>query len=170
MKKLVRFAVMGLLALSMATLALAQEVTNTVVQVPIGTWADYILPIAGALAMAAVIYGLSFLPAPVAAFIKTILTEQLLKKAVDFGIAMVRGATKDKVLEVDVGNAVVKTAADYVIKYGPKWVYDWLGGEAGIKDHIIARLDVKEDAGLEPHAVIAGATVPAGVIPGPAKP
>ena len=166
MKRLVHVAaavvVLGVLQIGSA---IAQAVTDTVVQIPIGTWADYILPVAGALAMAAVVWLLSYLPAPVVAVLKTAQVEQILQRAIDFAINMVQGATKDKVLDVDVGNAVVKQAADFVIKYGPKWIVDFLGGEAGIRDRIIARLQISHKAGMDPQAVILGATATPGTIP-----
>lgn len=163
MKRLFSYVTAGVIALAMVGAAMAQTASDTIVQIPIGTWADYILPALAAVLLAALIWGVSKLP--IQAIFKTLLTEQVLSKAVDFGINMVQGATKDKVLEVDVGNAVVKSAADYVIKYGPKWLIDFLGGETGIKDRIIARLDITPKAGLEPSAVIAGAQAIPGTIP-----
>lgn len=165
MKKLFYVPMTLVIFAAMIGTAIAQAVTDTVVQIPIGTWADYVLPAAGAIALAAVVWLISYLPAPVVAILKTAQVEQILQRAIDFAINMVQGATKDRVLEVDVGNAVVKQAADYVIKYGPKWLIDFLGGETGIRDRIIARLDISPKAGMEPSAVIAGAQAIPGTIP-----
>ena len=166
MKKVVGFTLSGLVALALVGAAMAQDAVDTVVQIPIGSYADYILPAVGGIVGVAILWGISKIGGPVGAILKTLITEQMLKNAVNWGVAMVQGAAKDKVLEVDVGNAVAKQAADYVLKYGPKWLIDWLGGVEGIRDRIIARLDIAPEAGLRPVSVMSGAEPIPGVIPG----
>lgn len=122
--------------------ALAQGAGGTVVSIPYGDWfaasADFI---GWGLALL-VAFALRFVPASLQAVLKTAQVEQLLQKAIDFGLNAVAGASKDKVLDADLGNAVVAQALRYVVDLGPRWIVNFLGGEEGIKARIIARLDL----------------------------
>lgn len=135
--------------------ALAQ-VADTKVQVPVGPWVEAIAPTAGTLLLAAVMWALRKLPDSVLSIIKTAQVDQMLTKAIDYGINRVKGASKDKVLEVDVGSAVLAEAVSYVNRNGPKWMGDWLGGAQGIGERVIARLDLSSEAGVDPKIINRG--------------
>jgi predicted lipid-binding transport protein (Tim44 family) len=128
--------------------AFAQEAATTVA-VPIGDWIGKASGVIGSLLGGLVIWLFRQLPAGIVQILRTMQVEQLLDKAITYGINAVAGASKDKVLTVNVGNAVVAQAAQYAIDHAPGWLIGWLGGEAAIRQMIIARLN------LEPVATIA---------------
>lgn len=136
-------------AMIVPTIALAGN-PETSVQVPVGPWLDWLASIANT-TLVPVILGLVarvlvILPAPVASVAKTFRVEQLLTRAIVYGINAVAGAEHDKVLSVDVGNKVVAAAVNYAVNNGPQWVLKWLGGEDGIRQRILARVKFEPDA------------------------
>lgn len=127
--------------------------TSTTVSIPFGDWINAIAPtiieIAGAVLAVILAWAARLLPASLQSFInsQTIAqAEQLLEKAVDYGINAVAGASVGKTLSVDVGNQVIAQALNYVITHGPAWLINWLGGVEAIKQKIIARLPLDEGA------------------------
>lgn len=140
----------------LAIAALAQ--TDTTVSIPLQPFAEALLPTIGTLLLGVIAWGFRKLPESVVSILRTARVEQLLARAIDYGINTVKGASKDKVLDVNVGNAVVAQAARKAIEWSPKWMADWLGGEKGIRERIIARLDLSPEAGIEPSLVIQGAS------------
>lgn len=105
-------------------------------------WASAI----GALVLAGVTWLLRLLPAQIYAILVSIRADQMLGKSIDYGVNMVIGATKDKTLEVDVGNQVLAKALQYVIDHAPEWLQQWMGGPQKIAEMIIARLNLAPDA------------------------
>jgi len=79
--------------------------------------------------------------------IKTLLTEQLLNRALDYGYAAVKGAAKDKVLEIPVANEVLRTAAQYALDHGAPWLLKYIG-DLGPK--LLARMGA--NGALQPEA------------------
>ena len=77
-----------------------------------------------------------FVPAALRVFI----TNSMLSHAVDYGIATVEGATKDKMLTIPVANRVLEAAAQYVMARGPD-IAKRLGED--LKGSLIARLSQK---------------------------
>jgi hypothetical protein len=148
MKKLL-FAIPAIALLAIP--ALAQDTT---VSIPIGSWVDATAPTIAALLLAVITWGFRKLPDAIQGLLRTAQVDQMLQKAIDFGINTVKGATKDRVLDVDVGNAVIAQALDYVVKHCPAWMIEWLGGEKGIRDRIIARLDLDANAGADPQTIL----------------
>jgi hypothetical protein len=65
------------------------------------------------------------------------LTEQLLSRAVDYGIAVVAGAARGKVLDIPVANEVIREAAAYAVANAPATA-KWLG--ATLEPKLLARL------------------------------
>lgn len=128
--------------------AIAQEAATTVA-VPIGDWIGQASGIIATILGALVVWLFRQLPAGIVQILRTMQVEQLLDKAINYGINAVAGASKDKVLTVNVGNAVVAQAAQYAIDHAPGWLIGWLGGETAIRQMVIARLN------LEPVATIA---------------
>lgn len=119
---------------------------HTVVTFPVDDWTNKILPTLGLLITAVVLYALRKLPAPIASILGTLPVEQILKRAVDFAINAVGGATKGKKLTFDTGNEVVNRALQYVVDNAPAWLIKFMGGEDMIRQKIIARLDLDETA------------------------
>ncbi|OXE37540.1 MAG: hypothetical protein CGW95_01090 [Phenylobacterium zucineum] len=125
---------------------------GTAINIPVGSWISDASGILSAVLvpvlLALVARLLAVLPKPIADFVKTLQVEQLLTRAVSYGINAVKDAEHDKVLSVNVGNAVVAEAANYAIQNGPKWIVDWLGGPDGIKQRILARVKLEPAASL----------------------
>lgn len=62
--------------------------------------------------------------------VKLFLSDAAIKRAVDFAIANVEGATRGKVLTVDISNAVAQRALDQLVKQEPA-IASWLGDAIG---------------------------------------
>lgn len=77
--------------------------------------------------------------------------DQLLERAVSYGVNAVSGAAKGKALTIDVGNRVVERAADYALQHAPKIVAQ-IGGMTRLREKLIARLDLDEAAAVSPVA------------------
>lgn len=149
----------GAFALPPPTLAAAQAVTvaatvqpGTVV-VPYGNWLEEALPIVGQIVayviMLVLLWALRLVPASLRAFItaeRVRQVEQLIARGVDYGLNAVAGAAKGKTLDVHVGSQVVAEAGQYVINHGPDKLIDWMGGPDAIKEKIIARIPLAEQA------------------------
>lgn len=125
---------------------------DTSVTIPWGTWlssgAGALIEVAVAGLVAAVGWLASKVSTPLASLIKTLLTEQLLTRAVTYGINAVAGAAHDKTLSVKVSNDVVRAAAQYAIDHGPSWLIEWLGTPDHIAEMVIARLKLDESASV----------------------
>lgn len=121
-------------------------------------WASAI----GTLAFAAVAWLLRLLPGQIYAVLVAARADQLLQKAIDYGINMVKGASKDKALSIDVHNEVLAKALQFVIDNAPGWLQTWMGGPEQIANKIVARLNIQPD-GHPPdvNAAVANAVVPA---------
>lgn len=126
-----------------ATTVVEAGEADTVI-VPVGNWADAILENAASLVAAALmaVFGwlLRALPKQAVDIIRTLRVEQILARAVDYGINATRGAVRGKELTVDVGNEVIAKAMQRVIDSAPGWVIEWLGGIEAIRKMIISRL------------------------------
>lgn len=122
----------------------------TTVVVPYGNWLDAVLSnaqeiiVAGLLAVVAFV--LRKLPAGVADAFRTLRVEQLLARAVDYGINATRGAAKGKSLSVDVGSEVLAKAISYAVDRAPALLIEWLGGVESLKQMILARLNLDPEA------------------------
>lgn len=113
--------------LAQTAATVAQPATDTaVVTVPLGTWvasyAQAAAEIVTAIVMAAITWGLRRLPASIGAVVKGLITQQLVEKAISFGVNTVAGAAKDKALTFDVGNQVLANALNYVVEHTPGWL------------------------------------------------
>ncbi|WP_267422623.1 hypothetical protein [Methylobacterium sp. GC_Met_2] len=72
--------------------------------------------------------------------IKGLLTQQLVERAIAFGLNTVQGAAVGMKLSVDVRSTVLANALNYAVAHAPEWFVKWVGGPAAIRDHIIALL------------------------------
>lgn len=143
------FAAGGLLLAILFAGPAAAATVSPSITIPWGDWAASLLMTVAALIVPLITWALRFLPAQLQALIRTVQVEQLLGKAVSYGLNATAGAARGKVLTVDVGNQVLAEAVHYAVEHGPDWADDWLGGEAGIRDRIIARLDLDQSAALK---------------------
>lgn len=121
----------GLMIVGLPPTAYAADDT---VAVPLGDWIVQATSSLASLAVAVLMWvAARWLPT----WIRTQLTEQLLGRAVDYGLAVVAGAAKGRVLEIPVANAVLREAAAYAVAHAPataKWIGDTL------EPKLIARL------------------------------
>lgn len=144
-------AILALVATS--TVAVAQtaapSAVDTVVNIPWGDWLYNGATTFIALLTAAVAWGLRLLPARILAVIQTAQVDQILFKAIDYAINKTAGASKGKTMNIDVGNEVLEKALQFVVDNAPKWLISWSGGEAGIREKIIARLDLDANAAIK---------------------
>ncbi|BAQ49522.1 MULTISPECIES: hypothetical protein [Methylobacterium] len=148
----------------------AQPATDTaVVTIPYGSWltsaAAGIQEIVVSVIMAIIAIACRRLPAAVGAVVRGLLTQQLVERAIAFGMSTVAGAAAGKTLSVPVGNAVLANALSYAVEHAPGWFLKWAGGEQAIRDHIIALLPMDEQASLAPATATAVASQPTPVAP-----
>lgn len=143
---IMRVASIGCAITLLSVAALAQAATDTTVTVP---WGDTLAQVLTAaqetltvLLLGVVAAAVAKLPGWAQIIINTWRVEQLLAKAITYGINTTVGAVKGEQLQVEVGNVVVKKALDYAIASAPGWLIAWMGGEAMVKQKIMARVDV----------------------------
>lgn len=170
MKTCIRAAAVAALFISTAAFA-AETAPETVAQAAnettkvtwaygalIQQWASAI----GTLAFAAVAWLLRLLPGQIYAVLVAARADQLLQKAIDYGINMVQGAAKDRSLTVDVHNEVLAKALQFVIDNAPGWLQTWMGGPEKIAEKIVARLNIApDDKPPDVNAAVSSAVLPA---------
>lgn len=150
-------AIVVLAALLVVSLPPVAHAADGTVTVPLGDWVVQATSSIASLAVAGLMWVASrWLPT----WIRTQLTEQLLGRAVDYGLAVVAGAAKGKVLEIPIANAVLREAAAYAVQHAPataKWIGDTL------EPKLIARLSA---IGALPEASIGVPLAAAGTVAG----
>jgi hypothetical protein len=124
--------------------AMVPEGTNVVI--PWGAWLSDLASTIGTLIFAIVVWGLRKLPQHIVAILKTVQAEQLLQKAIDYGINATADAAKDRTLSINVANSVIASAASYAVENGAPTIIRWLDGAEGISQKVIARLKVEDGA------------------------
>jgi len=90
-----------------------------------------------------------YVPAPLRGIANRILTgqaEQLLEKALQYGINATAGASRDKTLEIPVANEVLRKAANYALANGWPKLIDFLDGPDGVLQKLFTRLDIPVEA------------------------
>jgi hypothetical protein len=152
--KLIRFSAALVIAHAcFVTLACAQA-SHSAITIPYGAWIHDALGIARDVALAVVPLFIAWLSRelpPYAAFmLRTKIAEQWLGRAIDGAYNAVDGATRDRLLTVELGNAVLARALQDMIDNAPAWLVTWLGGEAGIRRAILRRLDLEAKAAISP--------------------
>lgn len=110
----------------------------------VSQWADAV----EALLIALVAFALRNIPGQIGSILQTMRVDQVINKAIDYAINMVKGATKDKELSFDVGNEVLAKALQYVLDHSPGWLQQWMGGPDKIAEKIISRLNLAPDVVL----------------------
>ena len=133
-------------------------VAGSFVALPWGDWTAAVLHFAGdnlgILVAAAVAALLRRLPGELANMLAVLRVEQLLDRAIGYGINTAAGAARGRVLRVDVGNAVLAEALRYAVAQAPALVR-WAGGPEGIAAKIWARLDLEGTAAAPDFAAAA---------------
>ncbi len=157
-----RFALVAAAACLIATSSVAAfadtaAAVSNIVTIPYGDYIQAALPFVGWAIGLAATFALRHLPSSLVAVLKTSLAEQMFARAIDFALNAVAGASKGKKLDATIGNAVIAQAVQYILQYGPGFMVKWLGNEQGLRDRIVARLDLQPDVALMP--VIAGSVV-----------
>lgn len=146
---LIAIALVALVTLPAHGQTVVTAVPDTTVAIPWGDWIIAGRDAVAAAIMLAVTYAFRALPANIVAMLTSARVIQIIEKGIDYGLNSVAGAAKGKTLNVNVGNAVVAQAVQYVINQAPGWMVNWVGGEEGIRRMIVARLPVAEDAALK---------------------
>lgn len=72
---------------------------------------------------------------------------ELLEKAITYGVNTTAGAVKGRTLTVKVGLEVLERALEYAVRHAPNLV-KMLGGVQAVREKIIARLELEETAAL----------------------
>lgn len=127
---------------SVAHVGVSQTLDSAGVQIPWGAWlADHL----GGLSAGGVSAWLGILAQRLGVpWLKVIITDAAVERAIGAGLATVQGAVADKRLEVHVANHVARAALIYLVDHEPL-VARWLG--ASIGQRIIAHIGAK---GLAP--------------------
>lgn len=94
---------------------------------------------------------------------------ELLDKAVTYGVNATSGAVKGKTLSVGVGNEVLERAFEYALRHAPGLVSK-LGGMTILREKILARLELDADASLPVPKPAMGLTTKIEVVAPPAPP
>lgn len=122
------------------------------VVIPYGAWiqaiADTAVPTITAVLLALLARLMAVLPAPIVAILQTFRVEQLLDRAIHFGVNAVAGATHGRTLTVPVASQVLETAMDYAVTQAPTLVR-WLGGELALREKLFARLEIEADGSAD---------------------
>lgn len=135
----------------------ATVVVNQDVVIPYGQYVEDLGQLAEAWLIPALLAGLTwvttrYVPLPLRGIANSILTrqaEQLLQKALEFGINSTAGAERNATLKVDVANSVLRKAANYAIANGWPKLIDFLDGPDGILQKLFARLDIPVEVTAE---------------------
>lgn len=121
--------------------------------IPYGSMIDGAAQVISSVLLAAgsffLLYASKFLPGIAGVVYRNFLMkqgEQLLERAVEYGINATKNATKGQKLDINVGSAVIANAAEYATASGWKFLVDWLGGLEGIKQKVFARVDLEPNA------------------------
>jgi hypothetical protein len=133
--------------------ALADTGAVTLV-VPWGQWVTKALTSAESVAVA-IVAAVVAKWAP--AYVKSLLTEQVIGNAVDYAFGAVAGAVKGKELDVATTNALIDAAVHYAVVNEPK-IAAWLGG--ALRSAVLAKLSALGVAPVAATAAQVGASLP----------
>lgn len=150
------FATLGVFAFVFGGQAIAADAAaGSKVSIPIGDWATAILDVLNDLVLPLVVvvvgWAMRVLPSSIAAYLKMMQVDQLLARAVGYGISAVRGAVAGKELTADVGNEVLAEAIRYALAHAPALV-EWAGGADALREKIVARLNLEATVGFDAKA------------------
>lgn len=126
-------------------IAYAATDPNTVT-VPIGSIVAEWSSAVGWLLASLVLYAMRLLPQNIVAILANARVDLLLNNAIGYGVNAVAGATKDKTLDVNVGNQVLAAAINYAIENSSGWLQTWAGGPEGLAKKVWGKLNLGEGA------------------------
>lgn len=124
------------------------------VTVPWGEWLGALIDAAYALILGFLLWLLRKVPKNIVDMVNAIAqalgqggVNELLGKAVDYGINVTQGAVRDQKMTIKVGNEVLERATEYALRHAPGLVAKY-GGLATLREKIIARLNLDGEAGV----------------------
>lgn len=115
--------------------------------------ADHLFGIVASLVLALYSIALRSLPSNIAGILKTFRVDQLLIKAVTYGISMVVDATRDKKWNVDLGSSIIAHAIEYALSKMPEWMRTWIGPLDNLISMVIARIEPYLEDGVDGSAL-----------------
>jgi hypothetical protein len=127
-------------AVALLVLAPAAFAADNTVTVPWGDWLASVLDWSSTILAAIALWLLRRLPRSIYDALQTLRVEQLLSRAVGYGLSAVEGAVAGKTLDLHVTSQVLQAAADYAVSNAPALVA-WIGPDT-LKAKILARLEV----------------------------
>ncbi len=137
------------LADTVATIAAAppgDPSTTTIVSIPVGSYLNTALGYLTVALGGVIVWGLRLLPPQLYAMAMVMRADQLLARAIGFGINAVAGATDGKMLNFDVRNTALREMITYVLLHGADAVKQYMGTPAQIGEMIWSRLDLPQEA------------------------
>jgi hypothetical protein len=102
-------------------------------------------------------WALRFVPGQIRAMLMTMRVDQLLGKAIAFGVNATAGAVKDKVLTIEVSNRVLREALSYALLHGGPLVKRFAGSPVDIAEKLWARLEVAPEVSKPNFEAVASA-------------
>ena len=144
------------LCLGMTSDAFAADAAEpAAVVLPWGAWLSAALASLGSISIAI----LSFVVAKWApAYVKVLLTDDLISKAVNYGFGAVEGAVAGKTLTLEATNSVLAAAEQYAVAQAPA-ISKWIG--ANLRPLFLARLSALGAVPADASAASTGAAVSA---------
>jgi hypothetical protein len=122
------------------------------VVVPWGDWLAELIAAAYAIILAVVLWLVRKAPKSVIDMVDSISRamgqggmNELLEKAITYGINVTAGAVRGKTMTIKTGNEVLERATEYALRHAPGLVKKY-GGLETLREKIIARLDLDADA------------------------
>jgi hypothetical protein len=144
------FALAGLIfVILFAPAHAAEAVAAGSIRVPIGEWLAAAASLAAPVIALAYAFLLRHLPEQIVGILRTLRVEQILDKAIAYGVNAVAGAAQGKNLDVKLGSQVLAEAVQYAVDRAPGWVIEWTGGREGIEKMITARLPMEADSSVK---------------------
>lgn len=113
-----------------------------------GSWLTKGLDLIVPILMGVIVWLMRKLPASVVAMIEMFRVEQLLKRAIDYGVNATKGAVAGARLDIPVANKVLEAAGDYAVAQAPALV-EKLGGLEALLQKLLARIEVSSVASIE---------------------
>lgn len=150
---------------SSSVLASVPPDSTTIVTVPYGDLANQVLDIVGTVAAAAVAALVALAASMLPGWLRPLITASVetaighfIDQGVNYAIQEVEGFDKDKTISLNVGNAGVASALNYVVAQAPGFLIKLAGGKDAVISKIIAFLSkfgIVLDTGVAPAAVAA---------------
>lgn len=123
---------------------------TTVVEVPIGSWANTALGYLALSLSGLVVWGFRFLPPQLYAMAMTVRADQLMTKAGAFALNSLGEAVRGKVWTIDTRNDYLKTLVTYALEHGSTAVKAFIGSPADMAEKGFARIEPLQGANDAP--------------------